>query len=173
MSPATIFSLHLCLGYVAWTLCFTTYVWPRLRAMDPLEAQRAIATLHAFRFFGLAFLLPGVVGPQLPAGFADFAAYGDLATGVLALLALVAYRMRPAFWLFTAAFNAVGIVDLVVDYFHGVTLGLPALSGELGAMYAIPIVYVPLLMLTHCAAFYLMAFRYRPEASRSAAPAVD
>jgi hypothetical protein len=173
MSPATIFSLHLCLGYVAWTLCFTTYVWPRLRAMDPLKAQRAIATLHGFRFFGLAFLLPGVVGPQLPAGFAGFAAYGDFATGVLALLALVTWRTRPVFWLFTAAFNVVGIVDLVVDYFHGVTLGLPALSGELGATYAIPIVYVPLLMLTHCAAFYLMVSRHPSEASRSAAPAVD
>ena len=173
MSPATIFSLHLCLGYVAWTLCFTTYVWPRLRAMDPLKAQRAIATLHGFRFFGLAFLLPGVVGPQLPAGFAGFAAYGDFATGVLALLALVTWRTRPVFWLFTAAFNVVGIVDLVVDYFHGVTVGLPALSGELGATYAIPIVYVPLLMLTHCAAFYLMVSRHPSEASRSAAPAVD
>ncbi len=173
MSPATIFSLHLCLGYLAWTLCFTTYVWPRLRAMDPLKAQRAIATLHSFRFFGLAFLLPGVVGPQLPAGFAGFAAYGDFATGVLALLALVTWRTRPVFWLFTAAFNVVGIVDLVVDYFHGVTLGLPALSGELGATYAIPIVYVPLLMLTHCAAFYLMVSRHPSEASRSAAPAVD
>ena len=173
MSPQTLFQIHLVSGYAAWGLCFAAYGLPRLRAMDRMQAHRAIATLHSFRFFGLAFLLPGVVGPQLPSGFAGFAAYGDLATGVLALLALVTYRMRPSFWLFTAAFNAVGIVDLVGDYFHGVTLGRPALSGELGAMYAIPIVYVPLLMLTHCAAFYLMAFRHRSEASGSAAPAVD
>jgi hypothetical protein len=45
--------------------------------MDRVEAQRAIATLHSFRFFGLVFLVPGVVGPNLPAGFATFAAYGD------------------------------------------------------------------------------------------------
>ena len=169
MSPATIFSLHLCLGYVAWALCFMTYAWPRLRAMEPARAHRAIATLHSFRFFGLAFLLPGVVGPQLPAGFAGFAAYGDLATGVLAMLALVTYRTRPLFWLFTAAFNAVGIVDLLVDYFHGVTLGLPASAGELGATYAIPIIYVPLLMLTHCAAFYLMLRRHQPATEHSIA----
>lgn len=43
--------------------------------MDRVEAQRAIATLHSFRFFGLAFLVPGVVGPNLPADFAVFAAY--------------------------------------------------------------------------------------------------
>lgn len=164
MSPAIIFSLHLVLGYVSWGLCFKTYLWPRLKAMDPANAHRAIATLHSFRFFGLVFLLPGFVGPHLPTGFAIFAAYGDLATGVLALLALIAYKVRPLFWLFTAAFNVVGIVDLVVDYYHGVMLDLPARSGELGAAYAIPIIYVPLLMLTHCAAFYLAARRSRPEA---------
>ena len=57
------------------------------------------------------------------------------------------------------------MVDLVGDYYHGVTLNLPALSGELGAAYAIPILYVPLLMITHCAAFYLMV-RHRHSASR-------
>src|SRR5579884_1466251 len=100
MSPATIFQIHLVLGYVPWLFCFWTYVWPRLKAMDRVEAQRAIATLHSFRFFGLVFILPGVVGPDLPAAFAAFAAYGDFATGVLAILALLTVRMRPLFWLF-------------------------------------------------------------------------
>ncbi|HVH86043.1 MAG TPA: hypothetical protein VM912_04910 [Terriglobales bacterium] len=66
MSPQIIFQLHLVLGYVALLLCFSVYVWPRLRSMDGLEAQRAIATLHSFRFFRLVFILPGVVGPKLP-----------------------------------------------------------------------------------------------------------
>ncbi|KRE86824.1 hypothetical protein ASG75_01215 [Rhodanobacter sp. Soil772] len=57
------------------------------------------------------------------------------------------------------------MVDLVGDYYHGVTLNLSALSGELGAAYAIPILYVPLLMITHGAAFHLMA-RHRHSASR-------
>ena len=68
MSPATIFQIHLVLGYVPWLLCFGAYVWPRLKSMDQVEAQRAIATLHSFRFFGLVFIIPGVVGPNLPAG---------------------------------------------------------------------------------------------------------
>lgn len=165
MPPAIIFTLHLGLGYVPWLLCFRAYVWPRLRSMDAIAAHRAIATLHSFRFFGLVFLVPGVVGPHLPAGFATFAAYGDLATGVLAMLALLAIRTRPLFWLFTVAFNVIGVVDLVVDYYHGVTLNLPALSGELGAAYAIPVLYVPLLMITHGAAFYLMV-RPRTVAAR-------
>jgi len=166
MSPATIFQIHLVLGYVPWLLCFGAYVWPRLKAMDRAEAQRAIATLHSFRFFGLVFLVPGVVGPNLPAGFAAFAAYGDFATGLLAMLALLTARMRSVFWPFVVAFNLVGTVDIIVDYYHGNQLGLPALAGELGATYAIPIIYVPVLMITHVAAFYLLA-RPQPQAARA------
>jgi hypothetical protein len=160
MSPATIFQLQLVLGYVPWLLCFGAYVWPRLKAMDRVEAQRAIATLHSFRFFGLVFVMPGVVGPDLPAGFATFAAYGDFATGVLAILAFLAVRTRPLFWAFVVAFNLVGAADILIDYFNGNQVGLAALAGELGATYAIPIIYVPLLMITHVAAFYLLV---RPQ----------
>jgi len=38
------------------------------------------------------------------------------------------------------------------------------LAGELGATHAIPIVYVPLLMITHVAAFYLLLRRADPAA---------
>ena len=167
MSPETIFNLQLILGYVAWLLCFGVYILPRLKSMDMVAAQRAIATLHSFRFFGLVFILPGVVGANLPAaGFATFAAYWDLATGVLAMMALLTVRIRPLFWLFVVAFNLVGIVDLVFDYYHAVQVGLPAMAGQLGAAYAIPVIYVPVLMITHVAAFYLL-LRPQPKAVRA------
>ncbi|WP_027794088.1 hypothetical protein [Paraburkholderia acidipaludis] len=156
MSPKLLFQLHLVLGYVAWLLCFGAYVWPRLKSMAPFDAQRAIATLHSFRFFGLVFLLPGIVSPQLPASFAVFAAYGDLATGVLAMLALLTVRVRQIFWTFVVAFNVAGMVDLIVDYYHAIHADLPAHAGQFGATYAIPVIYVPLLMITHVAAFCLM-----------------
>jgi hypothetical protein len=167
MSPETLFRIHLVLGYVAWLLCFRAYIWPRLKVMDRVEAQRAIATLHSFRFFGLVFILPGVTG-NLPAGFATFAAYGDFATGLLAILALVTVRIRPLFWLFVVAFNLVGVADIIVDYFHAIQFGVDVNPGELGATYAIPIIYVPLLVITHFAAFYLLARpRLEGELSRS------
>ena len=168
MSPETIFRMHLILGYVAWLLCFGVYVMPRLRSMDLAAAQRAIATLHSFRFFGLVFILPGVVGPNLPAGFATFSAYWDLATGVLAILALLTVRIRLLFWLFVVAFNLVGVVDLILDYYHATQVNLPALAGQLGAAYAIPIIYVPVLMITHVVAFYLL-LRPQPMAVRTLA----
>ena len=165
MSPQIVFQTHLVLGYVAWLLCFGVYIWPKLKAMGHFEAQRAIATLHSFRFFGLVFILPGVVG-NLPAGFGPFAAYADLATGVLAMLALLTVRMRPLFWAFVVAFNLVGVADLLLDYYHATQFGLPAVAGQLGAAYAIPVIYVPLLMITHVFAFYLL-LRPRPEAVRA------
>src|SRR3984885_15293129 len=98
MSTELLFRTHLVLGYVAWLLCFGAYGLPWFRSMDRVAAQRAIATLHSFRFFGLVFMLPGVVSPNLPADFAVFATYVGFATGVLAMLALLRVRLSPLFW---------------------------------------------------------------------------
>lgn len=167
MSTEHAFQIHLVLGYAAWLLCFGAYILPWLKTMDRAQAHRAIATLHSFRFFGLVFVVPGVVDPHLPAGFATFAAYGDLATGVLAMLALLTFRMRPVFWLFVAAFNLVGTIDLIFAYYHAIQAGLPARAGELGAAYAIPVIYVPLLMVTHVLALYwLLRSRFGAGKSR-------
>jgi hypothetical protein len=154
MSTETVFRIHLMSGYVAWLLCFGVYILPWLRSMERFEAHRIIATLHSFRFFGLAFIVPGVVGANLPASFAIPDAYGDFATGALATLALATVRIRPLFWTFVVAFNMVGFADLIMDYYDAIRAGLPAIAGELGATYPIPILYVPLLMITHVLALY-------------------
>jgi hypothetical protein len=83
------------------------------------------------------------------------------------MLALLTVRMRALFWLFVAAFNLVGTVDLIVDYYHAIQVDLPAHAEWLGATYAIPIIYVPLLMITHITAFYFLV-RPQPEAAQAA-----
>ena len=168
MSSEHIFQIQLVLGYVAWLLCFGAYILPKLQAMDRVAAHRAIATFQSFRFFGLVFILPGVVGPHLQPAFASFAAYGDLATGVLAMLALLTVRIRPLFWLLVIAFNLVGTSDLILDYYHAIRVGLPAVAGQLGAAYVIPVIYVPALMISHVAAFYLLT-RSQPKVGWSLA----
>jgi hypothetical protein len=160
MSTETVFRIHLVSGYVAWLLCFGVYILPWLRSMERFDAHRIIATLHSFRFFGLVFLVRGVVGANLPASFAIPDAYGDFATGVLAMLALLTVRIRPLFWTFVVAFNVVGFADLVMDYYDAIRAGLPVIAGEFGATYAIPILYVPLLMITHVVALYWLV---RPQ----------
>lgn len=157
MTPTLIFNTQMVLGYVAWLLCFNAFFWPKLRAMDVADASRIIATLHSFRFFGLVFLFPGLLGAAIPSNFAVPAAWGDLAAGVLAMIALIAFRRRPLFWFFFASFNLVGVADLLMNYVHAVRVGLPEVSAQLGLTYLIPILYVPILMISHVAAFVLMA----------------
>ena len=156
MLTKNIFNIDMALGYLAWALCIATYVWPRLRAMDQVEAHRVIATFNSFRFFGLVFLLPGFVGPNLPQGFAMPVAYGDLATALLAILALLTVRVRFLFWPLVWGFNLVGLADLVNATTRAVSVDLPSVAGQLGAGYAIPMLYVPALFWTHLLAFWLL-----------------
>jgi hypothetical protein len=169
MVAKTIFQIDMAVGYVAWTLCVVNYVWPRLRSMGRLEAQRAIATLHSFRFFGLAFLLPGFVGPAFPEAFAEPTAYGDLATALLAILVLLTARVRVLFWPLVWAFNVVGAVDLIVATGRAIRMDLPSIAGQFGAGYAIVILYVPILLITHGVAFTLL-LRPAQALARSARP---
>lgn len=160
MLAQDIFRIDMALGYLASALLIATYVWPRLKAMDRVEAHRAIATFNSFRFFGLVFLLPGFVGPNLPQAFATQAAYGDLVTALLAILALLTVRVRFLFWPLVWAFNLVGLADLVIDTARAVSVDLPSVAGQLGAGYAIPMLYVPALFWMHLVAFRLLL---RPE----------
>src|ERR1700722_2848401 len=156
MRPQVIFGIDAALAYLAWGLLISAYIWPRLKAMDTVEAHRATATFNSFRFFGLVFLLPGFVGANLPQGFAAPAAYGDFATGVLAILALLTARVRVLFWPLVWAFNLVGLADVVVDTANAIRLDLPSAAGQLGAAYAIPMLYVPALVWMHVLAIWLL-----------------
>jgi hypothetical protein len=156
MLAKDIFMIDMVLGYLAWALCIATYVWPRMKAMNRVDAHRAIATFNSFRFFGLIFLLPGFVGPNLPQAFAVPAAYGDLATALLAILALLTVRVNFLFWPLVWAFNLVGLADLLMNTANAVRLDLPSVAGQLGASYAIVILYVPALFLMHCLALWLL-----------------
>ena len=57
-----------------------------------------------------------------------------------------------------------GATDIIVDYYHAIQTGLDVMPGQFGATYAIPIIYVPLLMITHVVAFY---FLLRPNVRSS------
>jgi hypothetical protein len=170
MHARDIFNIDMTLGYLVWALLVANYVWPRLRAMDRVEAQRAIATFNSFRFFGLAFLLPGFVGPNLPHSFAAPTAYGDLATAALAILALLSVRVRFLFWPLVWAVNLFGLADLVMATVHAVGTDLPSVAGQLGAGYAIPMLYVPALFWIHLVALRLLLRRAPVPVGSGVAP---
>jgi len=54
------------LSFLAWAVICRIYLWPRIRTLPLPDAARPILFLHVFRFVGLTFLIPGIVGPALP-----------------------------------------------------------------------------------------------------------
>lgn len=91
MNPNTsaqlIFFGSFAFAFVSWGLAARS-VWRELRQRSRVDALRPLLILHSFRFIGLAFLIPGVVSPDLPAAFSRPAACGDLVAAILALIAL-------------------------------------------------------------------------------------
>src|SRR6202453_1638572 len=92
MSPQLCFFVSIAFSLVAWGIVAARYVWPELRLRRRAEALQPLLVLHSFRFIGLAFLVPGVVSPDLPAAFAHAAALGDIIAAILALVSLVMRR---------------------------------------------------------------------------------
>ena len=158
MTPPALFGISVLFSFVAWGLVTRLYIWPALRNQPRADALRPILLLHSFRFVGLAFLVPGVVSPHLPLAFARPAAYGDLATAVLALLGLATLRKRVGTVL-VWAFNLLGTADLLYAFYNGNRTNIGLEPGLQGAAYFIPTILVPLLLITHGAAFRLLLRR--------------
>src|SRR5260370_34191149 len=89
MLPQICFFVSIACSLIAWGIVAARYIWPELRLRQRADALRPVLILHSFRFIGLAFLVPGVVSPDLPSAFARSAAYGDLFAAILALLTLI------------------------------------------------------------------------------------
>ena len=153
-SPA-LFGISVALSFVVWGIVSWQYIWPVLRGRPRADALKPILLLHAFRFIGLAFLIPGVVSPSLSPEFARPAAYGDLATAILALLAFATLRTRAGTVL-TWAFSILGTLDLLNAFWQGNRIGLAAAPGLQGAAYFLTTLVVPLLLITHVLAFRLL-----------------
>jgi hypothetical protein len=147
------FFLSIAFSGIAWGFVTLRDVWPRLRVRARSDALRPLLALHSFRLIGLAFLVPGVVSPDLPNAFATSAALGDLVAAALALLSLLLLDAGPGVVL-AWVFNVWGVVDLVTAFYEANATGLAA--GQLGATFFIPTLIVPLLFITHGLAFRIL-----------------
>ena len=112
MTVQLLFRTSVAFAFVAWAVVATLYIWPQLSTQSRIDALRPLLVLHAFRFIGLAFLVPGVVSPDLPLAFARDAAYGDIVAAILALAALATLRSGVGIAL-AWAFNLWGSFDLL------------------------------------------------------------
>jgi hypothetical protein len=159
------FGISILLCLVAWSIVVAQYIWPALRRLPRADALRPLLVLHSFRFIGLAFVVPGVVSPDLPAAYARPAAYGDLIAAVLALLALAGLRTRFGL-VMVWAFSLWGSADLVRAFYEGYQVGLPEQAGRLGSTYFLMTCVVPLLVITHGLIFRLLLRNDHASAAR-------
>src|SRR5262245_46481761 len=167
MLPQLAFFGSIAFSVIAWGIVAARYISPALRLRQRSEALRPLLILHSFRFLGMAFLVPGVVSPDLPRAFATAAAFGDIVAAALALLSLQNAPGLLVAWIF----NVWGSVDLVNAFYQANVTGLS--PGQLGAAYFIPTLIVPLLLITHGLAFWvLLQHQQEPAIAQRRQPAL-
>lgn len=94
MDVNAIFGLQFLLSLIVWSLIAKWLLAPWLESKPRNEALFWLTIPHAFRYIGMVFLVPGVVSHEMPGTFATYAGYGDLATAVIAILALFSLRYK-------------------------------------------------------------------------------
>ncbi|HEV2136522.1 MAG TPA: hypothetical protein VGR47_20045 [Terracidiphilus sp.] len=156
MQTQLYFFISVAFSFVVWGMVAARYIWPALRRRSQAESLRPLLIFNSFRFLGLAFLIPGVVSPDLPLTFARDAAYGDLLAGMLALLSLLLLESNAGIAM-TWVFNVWGAADLLNAFYQGFHGGLKA--GQLGALYFIPSFGVPLFLIVHVLVFRILLRR--------------
>ena len=164
-----IFLTQFVLSVVVFSLIARWYFLPWTVSKSTQQALVPLVVPHMFRYIGLAFLVPHLVGSSMRGDFAVAAAYGDLASALLAMLAVFALRYEwrisiPLVWLF----NIVGSFDLVN------AIRQVDVVPQLGVVRFIPTFVVPVLVVTHFMIFArLFSYALRPAdfvTSHRAAP---
>jgi hypothetical protein len=147
MSPIILFGAQFTLSLVVYALIGFWYVAPRLSGLPVATALAPLLWVHAFRIVGATILAPGAVDPGVAMEFRAMVGYGDIATAVLALAALVALRVRFAgaialVWLCIG----VGTLDTINAIIQ--TIRYDVLSYPLGLNWLVVTAYVPALLVS-------------------------
>jgi hypothetical protein len=147
MDPIVLFGIQFTLSLVAYALIAFWYVVPGLSELSREKALMPLLWIHAFRIVGGTILAPGSVDARVPMEFRAMIGYGDLATAVLALLALIALRTRfPGAIALVWLCIIVGTVDTVNAIIQS-TLD-SVFSYPLGLNWVIVAIYVPALLVS-------------------------
>lgn len=147
MEPIVLFGIQFTFCLAAYALIASWYVAPRLSRLPRELALVPLVWIHAFRIVGGTILAPGSVDAAVPMEFRTIIGYGDMVTGVLALLALIALRVRFRYaialvWLCLA----VGLADTVNAIIQSMRFSV--FTHGLGFNWVIVTTYVPALLVS-------------------------
>jgi hypothetical protein len=147
VEPIVLFGIQFTVSLAAYALMAWWYLAPRLARLPREVALVPLLWIHAFRIVGGTILAPGSVASTVPMDFRTMIGYGDMATAVMALLALIALRFRirgaiALVWLVLA----VGMVDTVNAIVQSMRDSVFTYS--LGFNWVIVTIYVPALLVS-------------------------
>jgi hypothetical protein len=147
MPPIVLFGIQFTFSLAAYALIAWWYVSPRLSRIPREIALVPLVWVHVFRIVGGTILAPGAVDASVPADFRAMIGYGDMATAVLAVLALTALRGR---WRGAIALVwiciAVGLLDTVNAIIESMRYSV--FTYALGVNWVIVTMYVPALLVS-------------------------
>jgi hypothetical protein len=147
MEPIVLFGIQFTFFLVAYALIGWWYVSPRLAGLPREAALVPLVWVHTFRMMGGTILAPGAVDAAVPAEFRTMIGWGDMVTAALALLALVALRVKwPGAIALVWVFLAVGLLDTVNAIIQSMRFSV--FAHGLGFNWVIVTAYVPALLVS-------------------------
>ena len=161
MQPIVLFGLQFTFSLVAYAVAAWWYLAPRLARLPREAALVPLVWIHVLRIAGGTILAPGAVGDAVPMDFRTMIGYGDMLTALLALLALVALRVRAPYaiglvWLFVVV-GLVDTVNAIIESMRYSVFNLP-----LGVNWVIVTSYVPALLVSTVLIFIHLRRRRAP-----------
>jgi hypothetical protein len=147
MEPIVLFGLQFTFSLAAYALAAWWYVAPRLSRLPRETALVPLIWIHVFRIAGGTILAPGAVDNAVPLDFRTMIGFGDMATALLALLALIALRLRirgaiALVWVFLTV-GALDTVNAIIE-----SMRYSVFTHALGFNWVIVTIYVPALLVS-------------------------
>ena len=161
MQPIVLFGIQFTLSLVAYALLAFWTVAPRLFKLSREKALVPLLWVHVFRIVGGTILAPGAVDAAVPMQFRVMIGFGDMATALLALLALIALhaRFRGAIamvWLCIVV-GAADTVNAIIQSMRD-----SVFTFALGVNWVVVTIYVPALLVSSVLVVILLLRPKRP-----------
>jgi hypothetical protein len=159
MEPIVLFGIQFTMSLLVYALIAVWYVAPRLSKLPKELALVPLLWVHAFRIIGGTILAPGATDAAVPTDFRNMVGYGDMITAFLAILALIALRVRVRgalvlVWVFLIVATAV-TVNAIIQSTRDSVFNYP-----LGINWVIVTAYVPALLVSSA---LILVYLLRPR----------
>lgn len=162
MSPLALLASEIVMTFAVLAVLAATVIVPRLADLPRERALPPLLWMHTLRHAPLALLAPGQTGAGVSHATTSTIAWGDFASGALALAALVALYTagsRALRWVW--AFSVISCIDIVTAL--GLGLGTGVYRQPLGTGWYVLTLYVPLVCVSQLLIVWVLLRRQPAE----------